>query len=486
MKCLLLFITLATTTPIIASMEDRVSDLETNNLLNPIRLGAELTVRYDKVDEDRCNDATTDIAFTCDSKTNHSFGINRLRFRLSMAANPTPKLFFYGRVAASKVTNVILPAEEGDDELLAVTLENNGRNFASGSGVYLERAYFNYSITDDLVFSAGRLPTIDGGPEHLTYGSAKLGTYPMLAYASILDGYGLTYSLGDITFRAIYHPWTNLYRSTDYGKYTNSRTTDGKAVMDKVEYYVGMIDYTKRRIGFARKLNIIAQYLTWKDALINNRTDPSYESDLLWGYDSFILYAELTNIAKLGLNLAMTYHQTTNHSKGSWTNLSQSAKDGLRALGQAKGDSEEAIQQQIQQAESLVPVFGVFTNEREKSTTGSASQVVVSYRLPVPALKRPTLGLEYFQSDDKYLYFSQSLDLISMHAVRGGSGMHLFWVQPIDDGLMIRLGYLAKDQIYRENVLFGEESRKYKDVSTTSPTELDRAENYYLEFNLTI
>ena len=145
-------------------LEDRVDELEMKSLLQSVQLGGELIVRHDSV--------TKNIQRNNEYKE-YTYSLDRLRFRLNLSADLSDRVTFYGRFVASKAQNEIFPVDDQNDD--PINRDQNGRAFR-GADLYLERAYLNYKIMDGLVFSAGRLPIIEGGPYHLGYGEAPMGS----------------------------------------------------------------------------------------------------------------------------------------------------------------------------------------------------------------------------------------------------------------------------------------------------------------------
>src|SRR5690606_17463549 len=103
---------------------------------------------------------------------------------------------------------------------------SEGQMPTDSSALFLERAFMNYSITDSLVFTMGRLPTIDGPNKHIALNQQLMGNYPTLAYSAILDGFGLTksYNLEDsrvLRLKAIYTPGQSIDNNGPSSKLTD-------------------------------------------------------------------------------------------------------------------------------------------------------------------------------------------------------------------------------------------------------------------------
>ncbi len=108
--------------------------------------------------------------------------------------------------------------------------------------MFVERAFINYRVTDSLVFSAGRLPTIDGSPTHLPMGQSSMGSYPIFSYNAILDGVALTHKAnvfgGKLTSRAVFTPFTSFNHGANKAA-APTNTVDGSG--GKVDSHAPMI-----------------------------------------------------------------------------------------------------------------------------------------------------------------------------------------------------------------------------------------------------
>ena len=384
-------------------LEDRVDELEMKSLLQSVQLGGELIVRHDSV--------TKNIQRNNEYKE-YTYSLDRLRFRLNLSADLSDRVTFYGRFVASKAQNEIFPVDDQNDD--PINRDQNGRAFR-GADLYLERAYLNYKIMDGLVFSAGRLPIIEGGPYHLGYGEAPMGSYPLISYNNNFDGYALTYANSGFVVRGIYHPWSSPVR--DNNNVQSPAFGGNGRQMGIGEMKVLNFEYSNKKLGFARNFTTVFQHffaenLQLPDTL-ENPNGGLLPSSLTFDGTLNTLYVELFDLMNSGFSIGITHTATTIDTRGDL-------------------------------AGGALPVtLGFFSGKDKDTVTGSINHVMASYNMPVKALMNPTIGIEYSQTTDDYFYPNNNpIDPLRMLS-NLGSVSHLFYVQPLDEFLKLRLGTIA-------------------------------------------
>ena len=408
-----------------SDFEDRLEELEMKSMLNSVQIGGELILRHDQISKNtNARDGSTYETV--------NFNVDRLRLRLNLMAELSDRVTFYGRLTTSKAQNEIFPDARTSDD--ALNKDQNARAFR-GAEMYLERAYFNVKITDDLVFTAGRLPIVDGPPYHLSYGEAPLGSYPLLSYHNNFEGYALTYSIGDLTLRGVYHPWSQFSRNSNNSP--NPAFGQNGRLMGIGDVKVFNADYTFKNSGLARTITVMGQYMFADNLQVGDQ--PALEGNLASFFSgdygtsnlSFDLklstaYLELFDIANSGFSLAMSH---------------------LKSIAENRG----TLYQEIAAAQNI----GFYSNTENETVTGSATHVVASYNLPLSSLNHPTLGVEYNTMEKGAFYPNNNpIDPLRMLNTYG-TVQHMFYVQPIDPYLKLRLGYIATDPTH-SNAAFGE------------------------------
>jgi len=109
------------------------------------------------------------------------------KLRLSMDATINDKTKFAGRLSMYK--------NWSDSTSNTLSDPSQGRKPVGGGGIYVERAYVDYSITKDLIVTLGRQPSSDGPGMTLIENTQRKSTYPALLFDGAADGLVLTYKL---------------------------------------------------------------------------------------------------------------------------------------------------------------------------------------------------------------------------------------------------------------------------------------------------
>lgn len=388
-----------------ASLEERVEDLEFARDLNTWEFSGELEARYDYLDVEN----TT-------QNSNYSESQNSLWLRFDMHSKRSQKLDFYGRLSMSKYFNDFT-RRAGNTS--AVSNSGGAGRDKSGSEVYVERAFINYKIDNNLSFSIGRLPTIEGPSYHLQKGTARSGTYPQLAYGAELDGMALTYGTqalgGTLALRAIYTP---LNQVNDTATAIDSRYlgAGGIKISSTEQMYSAMADYEKLNLGWANRLNFIVQYVGFKDFFIDQVTSGSAVSNLNFDYDAYVAYFELNGIANSGLDIGFTYKHTKTDSRG-----------GIATVG------------------------GVFTDGTDGSNDGNVFMLDARYTFG--AFK---LGYEFLKADDYAFQVGLAdIDAIGFYSTPASTGHHIFGSYDLNSDMRLILGYMMqdRDKLYVNGVL---------------------------------
>ena len=264
--------------------------------------------------------------------------------------------------------------------------------------------------------SVGRLPTVDGPPLNWEDNVSREGTYAHLAYSNVLDGAAATVNLSSmlptnhvLMTRFVYTPFSNI--SSSAGK-----LTAGAQKLDSINgLYVGMLEYSTKGQNFGEFL-VLGQTLIGRGLQYTRTTTGA----LIGNYNTYSLYSHMTNIMNAGFDLSGTYFMS----------------------------SYENTQ--------LISGSGQYTNKLNDKKMGHAFLITTRYQIPVEVLKNPSLGVEYIKGD-KYFNKSDptSRDVTGFYTTRG-HGVHVYYSQPIETGLKLRLGYVTKTDKYARGDTTGE------------------------------
>lgn len=418
-----------------ATLEERVEELEINNALNTFKFSGDLTMMYDNIETE-----------TTSTTTNNW---NRLKFGLNFSAKPASDIQFHGRFAATKFWNALGDTYRDIDD------PGQSRTY-NGSDVYVEKAYFDYTLTDWMILSAGRLPTIDGVPYNYQYGKAKMGTYPKLAYASILDGVALTFkpgqfflNQGSLDFRVIYTPFSNpnnIAGSANTRQSKGFRGT-GETFPPTTSLYTLMLDYQSGDLGWADNLGFIAQWVK-SDGLAVKEVDLGYNydsvtspgagkaypnrnilpADVRASLDLLTLHLELDNIMKSGVNFSVSDYRSIITETGGVCLFVNPANN----CASSKGFFSDST----------------FGGTDEFELEGKGTLVALAWNSRMPTLMNAIIGGEFLTSDKGYQKFDSTADNMTGFYSTLGDAMKFYVTILPKNNFSISIGQRIQDVKY--------------------------------------
>ncbi len=219
------------------SLEERLTDLELQSLSHRIQTNLEMNVLggYFQNEHHRNQDATVrNVHFK-----------NNIRLKFKGDLNPSFRTYVSFQV------NYLF----NDDLQTSENITDERTTSVFGSRPYLRTGYFDWNLLgDNLIFSAGRLPTVYGPPEHLRMGRDRQGTYPSMGYNVPLDGLALTYCLvpllhnwgAHFTGRTVYMPGSIANRQDPHEAAPLSER-DPRSFSDGHEGFTQMFEYEVAR-----------------------------------------------------------------------------------------------------------------------------------------------------------------------------------------------------------------------------------------------
>lgn len=366
--------------------------------------------------------------------------INTMIGGLDFKSIQTDRVSVFGRLVFTSQYN---PARTSANE--ANFNWNEGRGYVD-SHTYFERFFANIKVIDNLYFTFGRLPTIDGPPYHFQDGLPRQGSYPKWIYPAILDGYALTYTVPfsdkhTLALRAIHSPISNLIPNFGYeqtskfqsykasGKDATGAAID-KTYVDKIDETSVMVDYNNSTTPFTRDLNVIAQLVKFQDY--------DFAPTIRAAYQNVTLYVEANQVANSGLSLYLTHSAT------------KVSSDGYFPYATASG--------------AIVPI-STMKSSPDGSAKGKGSALGLNYRLPIAALSDPAIGLEYIKNDKNFMLFELTpRQLFDLYGVRG-KATHVYWSQPLYSGANLRLGTMMINPDFTPGI-FGEPAKTETKLSS--------------------
>ncbi len=392
------------------SLEDRISELEANSSLNIFNFSGIFNTRYDSLSVKQAKPVDATLA------DNKNLGYLRMRVSLNADANVSKNVKFYSRFTTSKHFNKWTTIQSGSAPSTTGTDLRASDNY-NDSSVVLEKAYLDMTIPDtNFIISLGRLPTPDGQPSNYWDGRARLGTYPLMSYSSVLDGMAVTYKVDEympeghkLSVRAIYAPFSSYtVGSKGYQTFpTNDTTgTNNQFVNTFTDFATGQIDYSTTNIGIADNFGLILQYNELQGLPVAGGA--AVASNLSFGLKASSVAAELNGVASLPIDLSVSVLGSEVVSKG------------------------------------LLPSgVGYGTTKAEASTYGSFTLVSTRYRTA-----SWLFGVEYGKGTEGVFYSGGTAeDLTNMYGTPG-TLIHGYVTKKFTDNLSLRLGYYTQQEDY--------------------------------------
>jgi len=392
-------------------LDERISELEAQNLLNHFHLGGYFVFRFDDITYRPNNDP---------SKDNHVAPIS-LRFALNVDADISDDLKFYSTLGMAKFGNAAFTAN-GALAANQLTADLFGSYTRTTSALFVDRAYLDYHLRSlPLVLSVGRLPSIEGPPANLWDGEPRSGTYPLMCFNTIMDGIALTVILDKLlpeghilSLRGVWSPLGQLDVARPY-----AQVSSGGTLYDTMPPNGSlMLEWGMKPRTFADSVDLILEY----ESTGNVRISPSIlvpdspvplAGDLGSRMQDITAHLELGDIGHLGLDLAASYTESITDLSGT---MVVAGTDIPVAVGTGK-------------------------------TYGGGALVSLRYRLPIPQLNRPYVGAEYYYATKNFALFTTANEDLTNFYMNPGRAFHLYYTQPITQGLTLRVGFRRQNLI---------------------------------------
>lgn len=409
-------------------IEERVDKIETSTMIDKINFGVEFRTRVD-------NFESQDASGSKSSAKN----VWSNRLRLNMSSDITKDMSFTGRLSMYKNWS-----DTGANYSFSSMDPMQGRR-PSDSGVFVERAYVDWTIIDGYVpitLTIGRQPSSDGPSHQFKDNTVRKATYSALSFDGAADGIVATANLQKLTSIA----GTTL--RVGYGKGYQADTTytyvgDSGSLKDSNVLGV-FLDSGIGIDGALMQLSVVGA----TDIVSNTNTNTEIGDVML-----YTAMLEFTNLANSGVDVFAHY-----------------------AISQAKPNGEVTLQPGMGMVGLLTSTAG---DKEDKD--GDAFWLGARYTMPIAMLKNPKIGVEYNQGSKNWFSFTQGSNSLTNKLATRGTAFEAYYIQPINRYAYLRMGAEIIDYDYSGS---GYQIGQPMKVSDMSNQVTDKLSNYYLLFNL--
>lgn len=375
-----------------AELQAKVEELELSNYLRNYKINGSLETNYYNYD------------YKSKTSENQKLRLFGIRSAIDIAFDVNDKIDFYTTFGMSKYWQVDGRAEgtgrtiSGETEKGTEPWEisqTSGYGY-EGANVKVDRAYFNYKYSDNLLFSIGRLPLNKGPLFHQFDGKQRTGTVPRSARNSVFDGIGLTYDLSrfipeedSLKLKLFYTPWQNVSATTRNkqivtpGSTTNIPGPNAR-VQSNTLGAMALVEYYKRNMSWLRQFEFHAF--------------TTYYEDFWWNQYKQIYHG-------------MTYTVVLGFSGIANTGLNFSA-----ILNGTRWKTED---------------------DKDSTIKGEGFLFNLNYKFA----NTMVLGVEFINTNKShYADDFANTDVESFYKIKSGEGFHAWYAFPIYDNLRSRLG----------------------------------------------
>lgn len=466
---------LAQNTPIgiteerLTDLDTRLSEIEFEKLLSPVRFNLMF------------NTTGYDHRVTGTRDRDHGDQTFANQFRLNISSEITKNIDFYGAIQNYSLWNDRLSGTP------SANLNNIDDQANKGSQLDVMKAYVDFKCPNTpFIFSAGRLPTTDGPPQHLRSGLSRQGTYPMIGYSIPFDGMAFTWNAHEtlkmssdqkLISRSVYHPgslgskpnsiWSAQNRA-NYGSYVKN---DKNGFTQMLEYEKGETKIWKKGLFIVQgtKFDLYASPSVVTTGLLKSQYGDDNDmylvksdNDKLSKIEIVTGYFELEDVFNTPFDIYANYTMDKINTKGkveaymynnSFTGGPDLASIGLPGTAVPNG--------------TRMFSKGIFTDDRSR---GHRTLVGTKYDFTNKSL----VGFEYMESSDRAMPTTFWGDFVSRYYTVNGEMYHVYTGKLFyNDKVNLKAGYINNHEVKSFSSLSFEDSGA-------------RIQTYYLGFGIRI
>jgi hypothetical protein len=366
--------------------------------------------------------------------------VNRLR--LTMTWDVSENLRFYGQIGVFKYFNEL--------KNHPTDLDMHTNRYPRDPNLRIERAYFDWFITDWLVLTAGRVASPEGPPAELKENTIRNATWGVQMVEAEMDAIMLTLHLNQILdgsyLRLFYLP---------FGSHTDFALTDDRTLfMDggiaPMHGFGGLLELKIPKIGdnlvqfgFVGVPVFRPRDIPFQVAGLDEPISPSDPtSQDLGGYWMATALVEFKDMGGIGLDLFAAY--TMSILEPSDGRMVYEVPLSLEVRHPQTG-------QVVSQVEQVARVeTGLASFEKGTGTTNLGHMVYGGFRYtwPIFGSYAPRIGAEFNRATKYHINWNSPSDLLVNRLGTKGWAWEVYWIQQLlKNHLFARLGYV---QLIRE------------------------------------
>ena len=482
-----------------------LEEVEKKSLMDRLTLGAELRTRFDWFEFNGYDNLLfSEKHMTSEKQLERIRYFPTNRLRLNLKAKLDDKLQIHSRLVYYRMW-----ADDDKPLFPDYNLFNYSRN-PTENRLKVERAYVDYFFEPFLkipmAFTFGKIPSTDSMPSNYKENTPRKSTYASLSYDIESDAISLSLFLDhwiplpNPSLRLIF-----LRVMDDNQEYLNDRKISNKKgiyrddiwLQDEVNIYAEQIEF-----GFPGLLNdgiVILNHIFIEKA---TGADFRYDEDLYQLYNDssgaiyvykpqsvgfvhkFTTYIQANQLFGLPLDCFAGYGFVKSHAKDAFRFMFNPKALGIDDPPILARDAANKYQTLIQNNPTLgnalnamkdiPPAIGLFNYDGESDHSGYGFHVGLCYHLFIESLKNPKIGIEYNQGSRYWFGINEGADDPFKKLNTHGVAWDLYYIQPLNNSFLVRLGYTDIQYDYDNGLAFyhGE------------PLPIDlRMTNFYLQFD---
>lgn len=416
----------------IDELTEIVEKVETKSLSDKIKFSPELNLRVDKFDY-KNNGITPNTTYPSTAKsTSRGELVNgneeykkdydpqlSVRFRLNMLTDITDDVKFTGRL-------VITHNSQNDQRICILSKDITAASSVANTAFDVDKAYLDYAIRKDIIFSAGILPTSGGMSSNMIEDTPRKSVFPSLMFDMTSYGVALSANVGgDNWIRAIVAK--AFTRNADQFYYQCNRETIHN--MDVAGLF------------FETKLPYLGDNTAYVgvDWLGKIKAQP-YLGSAAAPASAMKSAQQMGSIINYGAGLEAR-------------NITDSNFDAFAHLAFSKPSGNDTTVDYTPYSDDS------YANGAMIDGDGSAFFVGVKYKLAL--LNNAKFGLEYNQGSKYWFSGTQGSEDVYNKLATRGNAVEVYYTQPWNRYVSSRLGYLQITEDYTGSGWhFGEPAKK--------------------------